>query len=56
MVLIVRTGLVAVLLLVVTMSVLLSFEATTQDAAAITHAVEVALRDDLDLETVDSSR
>ena len=53
MVLIVRTGFVAVLVLVVTTSALLSFEATTQDAAAITHAVEVALRDDLDLETVD---
>ena len=53
MVLIVRTGFVAVLVLVVTTTVLLSFESTTQDPAAITRAVEVALRDDLDLETVE---
>jgi osmotically-inducible protein OsmY len=53
MAVIARIGFTAPLALVVTTGVLFSFEGTTQDVAAITRAAEVALRDDLDLATVD---
>jgi osmotically-inducible protein OsmY len=47
-----RTGLVAVLALVLTTAGLLSFEGTQHDAEAIAREVALALRDELDLETV----